>query len=50
MAKRGSVFSHPSQAEIDQGLLATVPYRPLAGQFEISPSVLCRHPKNSPPF
>ena len=50
MVKRCSVCFHPSQAEIDRGLLAAVPYRTLAGQFDLSPSALCRHPKNSPPF
>ena len=50
MVKRCSVCSHPSQAEIDRGLLAAVPLRTLAGQFELSPSDLCCNPKNSPPF
>jgi hypothetical protein len=43
MVKRCSVCSLPSQAEIDRGLLAAVPYRTLAGQFDLSPSALCRH-------
>ena len=46
MAKRCSVCSHPSQAEIDRGLLATVPYRTLAGQFALSLSALSRHKKH----
>jgi len=46
MVKRGSVCSHPSQAEIDRGLLAAVPYRTLAGHFELSPSALCRPKKH----
>jgi len=46
MGKRCSVCSHPSQAEIDRGLLAAVPYRTLAGQFDLSPSALCCHKKH----
>ena len=46
MAKRCSVCAHPSQAEIDRGLLAAVPYRTLAGQFDLSLSALSRHKKH----
>ena len=46
MVKRCSVCSHPSQAEIERGRLAAVPYRTLAGKFEHSPSDLCRHKKH----
>ena len=46
MAKRCSVCSHPSQAEIDRGLLAAVPYRTLAGKFDLSLSALWRHKKH----
>jgi len=48
MGKRGSGCSHPSLAEIDRRLLAAVPYRTLAGQFELSTSALCRHKKHLP--
>ena len=46
MAKRCSVCSHPSQAVIDRGLLAAVPYRTLAGEFNLSLSALSRHKKH----
>ncbi len=46
MVKRCSVCNHPSRPEIDQGLMAAVPYRTLAGQFGLSPSALCRHTKH----
>ncbi|MHB8066630.1 MAG: hypothetical protein ACYDIC_01880 [Desulfobaccales bacterium] len=43
MNKRCSICNHPSRAEIDRGLLAGVPYRPLAAQHGLSPSSLSRH-------
>ena len=43
MVKRGSICNQPERREIDQGLLAAVPYRALAAQFGLSPSALCRH-------
>ena len=46
MVKRCSVCSHPSRPEIDRGLMNAVPYRTLAGQFDLSTSALCRHAKH----
>jgi hypothetical protein len=37
MNKRCSVCNYPSRAEIDRGLLAGVPYRPLAAQHGFPP-------------
>jgi len=46
MVKRCSVCNHLSRSEIDRGLMQAVPYRALAGQFNLSPSALCRHSKH----
>ena len=46
MVKRCSICNHPERREIDQGLLAAVPYRTLAAQYGLSPSALCRHGKH----
>jgi len=46
MVKRCSVCNHLSRSEIDRGLMQAVPYRALAGQFNLSPSALCRHTKH----
>jgi len=50
MVKRGSICNHPSRPEIDHGLMQAVPYRTLAGQFNLSPSALCRHAKHLAPL
>jgi len=44
--RRCSVCNHPSQAEIDRGLLAGLPYRPLAARYGLSPSALSRHTRH----
>jgi hypothetical protein len=46
MVQRCSVCSHPSHIEINQALLAGVPYRTLGAKFGLSPSALCRHAKH----
>lgn len=46
MVKRGSICNHPERREIDQGLMAAVPYRTMAAQYGLSPSALCRHAKH----
>ncbi len=46
MVKRCSVCNHPERMEIDEGLRAAVPYRTLAGQYNLSPSALCRHARH----
>jgi hypothetical protein len=46
MEKRCSVCNHPSRPQIDHGLMAAVPYRALAAQFDLSTSALCRHAKH----
>src|SRR4030042_1243120 len=44
--KRCSVCNHPSQPDIDRGLLSGVPLRTLAAQFRLSPSALHRHTRH----
>jgi hypothetical protein len=46
MVKRCSVCHHPSRPEIDRSLMAAVPYRALAAQFNLSTSAICRHAKH----
>ena len=45
MVKRCSICSTPP-ARRSTGAMAAVPYRTLAGQFDLSPSALCRHGKH----
>jgi hypothetical protein len=46
MVKRCSVCNHPARPEIDQAIMAGLPYRTLAAQFDLSASALCRHTKH----
>ena len=46
MVQRCSICNHPYRAAIDIGLLDRVPYRTLAGQYNLSPSALCRHARH----
>jgi hypothetical protein len=46
MVPRCSVCAHPSRPAIDRGIVDGIPYRTLGGQYDLSPSALCRHTKH----